>query len=62
MHGLKKNIKIIIKLNTDSAISACVKLSERYITDKFLPDKAIDVLDEAGAKAHLFNFDVLKKF
>lgn len=38
---------------TDAAIEACVKLSERYITDKFLPDKAIDALDEAGAKAHV---------
>lgn len=37
------------------AIEACVKLSQRYITDRFLPDKAIDVLDEAGAKAHVVN-------
>jgi len=38
---------------TDEAIEACVKLSERYITSRELPDKAIDVLDEAGAKVHL---------
>jgi ATP-dependent Clp protease ATP-binding subunit ClpC len=38
---------------TDSAIMACVNLSERYITDKFLPDKAFDLMDEAGARVHL---------
>jgi ATP-dependent Clp protease ATP-binding subunit ClpC len=43
---------------TDQAISACVKLSERYITDRYLPDKAIDVLDEAGARVHISNIHV----
>jgi ATP-dependent Clp protease ATP-binding subunit ClpC len=38
---------------TDEVIMAAVKLSERYITDRFLPDKAIDVIDEAGARARL---------
>lgn len=38
---------------TDDAITACVTMSERYITDRFLPDKAIDVLDEAGSKIQL---------
>jgi ATP-dependent Clp protease ATP-binding subunit ClpC len=38
---------------TDDVIEAAVKLSERYITDRFLPDKAIDVIDEAGARARL---------
>jgi ATP-dependent Clp protease ATP-binding subunit ClpC len=38
---------------TDAVIEASVKLSERYITDRFLPDKAIDVIDEAGARARL---------
>ena len=38
---------------TDAALEAAVKLSERYITDRFLPDKAIDVLDEAGARARI---------
>ncbi|WJQ08041.1 AAA family ATPase [Geobacillus stearothermophilus] len=38
---------------TDEAIEACVKLSHRYIQDRFLPDKAIDLLDEAGSKANL---------
>ncbi len=40
------------------AIKACVTLSERYITDRFLPDKAIDVLDEAGARVHINNIHV----
>jgi ATP-dependent Clp protease ATP-binding subunit ClpC len=43
---------------TDEAVSACVKLSERYISDRFLPDKAIDVLDEAGARVHINNINV----
>ncbi|MCC5943374.1 MAG: ATP-dependent Clp protease ATP-binding subunit [Bernardetiaceae bacterium] len=42
----------------DEAIKACVKLSDRYITDRFLPDKAIDVLDEAGARVHINNIHV----
>ncbi|SDK27974.1 ATP-dependent Clp protease ATP-binding subunit ClpC [Catalinimonas alkaloidigena] len=40
------------------AIDACVKLSDRYISDRFLPDKAIDVLDEAGARVHINNIHV----
>ena len=40
------------------AIEACVKLSDRYMTDRFLPDKAIDVLDEVGARVHLKNINV----
>jgi ATP-dependent Clp protease ATP-binding subunit ClpC len=43
---------------SDEAIEACVKLSDRYITDRFLPDKAIDVLDEVGARVHLKNIHV----
>ncbi|HYV94072.1 MAG TPA: ATP-dependent Clp protease ATP-binding subunit [Chitinophagales bacterium] len=42
----------------NEAIEACVKLSTRYITDRLLPDKAIDVLDEVGAKVHLKNIHV----
>jgi len=42
------------------AIKACVTLSDRYISDRFLPDKAIDVLDEAGARVHLKNIHVPK--
>lgn len=42
----------------DEAIQACVKLSDRYMTDRLLPDKAIDVLDEVGARVHLKNINV----
>lgn len=45
---------------TEPAIVACVRLSDRYITDRFLPDKAIDVLDEVGARVHLKNINVPK--
>ncbi len=44
----------------DNSIKACVKLSDRYISDRFLPDKAIDVLDEVGARVHLKNIHVPK--
>lgn len=44
----------------DSVVSAAVKLSERYITDRFLPDKAIDVIDEAASKANLKNTALIK--
>lgn len=43
---------------TDEAIVACVKLTHRYITDHFLPDKAIDALDEAGSRIHITNIVV----
>lgn len=43
---------------TDEAIHACVALTSRYITDRFLPDKAIDALDEAGSRVHLTNIHV----
>ena len=46
---------------SDAALSAAVKLSDRYITDRNLPDKAIDVLDEAGARVHLANIVVPKE-
>ena len=42
----------------DDAIDACVKLSDRYVTDRLLPDKAIDVMDEVGARVHLKNINV----
>ena len=45
---------------SDDAIDACVKLSDRYMTDRLLPDKAIDVLDEVGARVHLKNINVPK--
>ncbi|NDC78016.1 MAG: ATP-dependent Clp protease ATP-binding subunit, partial [Chitinophagia bacterium] len=43
---------------SDEAIDACVKLSDRYVTDRLLPDKAIDVMDEVGARVHLKNINV----
>jgi ATP-dependent Clp protease ATP-binding subunit ClpC len=43
---------------TDEAINACVQLTNRYITDRYLPDKAIDALDEAGARVHITNIHV----
>ncbi len=43
---------------TDDALDACVKLTDRYVTDHFLPDKAIDALDEVGARVHLSNITV----
>ncbi|MDR1860041.1 MAG: ATP-dependent Clp protease ATP-binding subunit [Bacteroidales bacterium] len=46
---------------TDDAIEACVKLTARYITDRFLPDKAIDALDEAGSRVHISNIIVPDK-
>ncbi len=43
---------------TDEAIEACVKLTDRYINDRNLPDKAIDAMDEAGSRVHITNMDV----
>jgi ATP-dependent Clp protease ATP-binding subunit ClpC len=46
---------------TDDAIEACVKLTNRYMTDRYLPDKAIDALDEAGSRIHITNIVVPKE-
>jgi ATP-dependent Clp protease ATP-binding subunit ClpC len=46
---------------TDEAIIACVKLTNRYMTDRYLPDKAIDALDESGSRVHIVNMDVPKQ-
>ena len=46
---------------TDEAVRACVLMADRYITDRFLPDKALDVMDEAGARVHLGNIKVPKE-
>jgi ATP-dependent Clp protease ATP-binding subunit ClpC len=43
---------------TDEAIAACVNLTSRYITDRFLPDKAIDAMDEAGSRVYIKNMKV----
>lgn len=46
---------------TDEALQACVKLTDRYITDRCFPDKAIDAMDEAGARMHISNINVPKE-
>lgn len=69
--SVEDTIKILINIKTkyedyhnvtynDESIDACVKLSDRYITDRLLPDKAIDVMDEVGARVHLKNINVPK--
>ena len=61
LNGLKKEYEDYHKvIYTKEAIRECVELSERYISDKFLPDKAIDIMDEAGARAHIHNLKVPK--
>lgn len=46
---------------TPEAVEACVKLTNRYMSERFLPDKAIDALDEAGSRVHITNIDVPKQ-
>ena len=46
---------------TDEALEACVRLTERYVTDRHFPDKAIDALDEAGSRVHIGNLNVPKE-
>lgn len=46
---------------TNEAIEACVKLTNRYMSERFLPDKAIDAMDEAGSRVHITNIDVPKQ-
>jgi len=46
---------------TEAALTACVKLTNRYMTERFLPDKAIDALDEAGSRVHITNINVPEK-
>ena len=46
---------------TEDALEACVKLTERYVTDRSFPDKAIDVLDEVGSRVHITHIDVPKE-
>ena len=43
---------------TDEALTACVELTSRYVSDRFLPDKAIDAMDEAGSRVHIKNMNV----
>jgi ATP-dependent Clp protease ATP-binding subunit ClpC len=61
LHNIKSKYEDFHNVSyTDEAIEACVRMSERYITDRFLPDKAIDVMDEVGARTHLKNIHVPK--
>lgn len=56
LHGIKDYYENYHKVKiSDVVIESAVKLSERYITDRYLPDKAIDVIDEAGSRANLKN-------
>jgi ATP-dependent Clp protease ATP-binding subunit ClpC len=59
LDNIKNKYEDYHNVNYDQqAIDACVKLSDRYITDRLLPDKAIDVMDEVGARVHLKNINV----
>jgi len=59
LNGLKSSYETHHKvIYSDKAIRACVELSHRYIADKYLPDKAIDILDEAGSRAHMLHVKV----
>ncbi len=59
LHNIKGKYEVHHNVEfTDEAIEACVKLTNRYMTDRFLPDKAIDALDEAGSRIHITNIVV----
>jgi ATP-dependent Clp protease ATP-binding subunit ClpC len=59
LHNIKERYEEHHHVNyTEEAIKACVTLTSRYITDRFLPDKAIDALDEAGSRVHISNIHV----
>lgn len=62
LHNIKDKYEEHHSVNyTEDAIEACVKLTSRYITDRHLPDKAIDALDEVGSRVHLNNINVPKE-
>jgi ATP-dependent Clp protease ATP-binding subunit ClpC len=62
LRGIKEKYEIHHGVRiTDAAIVSAVELSSRYITDRFLPDKAIDALDEAGSRVHITNIEVPKQ-
>jgi ATP-dependent Clp protease ATP-binding subunit ClpC len=62
LHNIKSKYEEHHHVNyTDQAIESCVKLTDRYMTDRFLPDKAIDALDEAGSRIHITNIVVPKQ-
>ena len=59
LHNIKSKYEAHHNVDfTDEAIEACVKLTNRYMTDRYLPDKAIDALDEAGSRIHITNIIV----
>ncbi|MEI7934677.1 MAG: ATP-dependent Clp protease ATP-binding subunit [Chlorobiaceae bacterium] len=59
LNNIKSKYEVHHHVNySENSIDKAVRLSERYITDRFLPDKAIDVMDEAGARVHLSNIHV----
>lgn len=59
LHNIKERYEEHHHVNyTEDAIKSCVTLTSRYITDRFLPDKAIDALDEAGSRVHISNIHV----
>lgn len=59
LHNIKERYEEHHNVNyTDEAIDSCVSLTSRYITDRYLPDKAIDALDEAGSRVHISNINV----
>jgi len=62
LHNIKERYEEHHNVNyTDDAIDACVKLTNRYISDRHLPDKAIDALDESGSRVHISNIVVPEK-
>ncbi len=62
LHNIKERYEDHHNVNyTDDAIEACVKLTNRYISDRHLPDKAIDALDESGSRVHISNIVVPEK-
>lgn len=62
LHNIKDKYESHHNVNyTDEAIKACVDLTTRFMTDRFLPDKALDALDEAGSRVNIFNIEVPKE-
>lgn len=62
LHNIKNNYEEHHNVTyTDRALEACVKLTQRYVSDRFFPDKAIDVLDEVGSHIHLQHAEVPKE-
>ncbi|WP_455531167.1 ATP-dependent Clp protease ATP-binding subunit [Segatella salivae] len=59
LHNIKDRYELHHHVNyTDEALKACVKLTERYISDRYFPDKAIDALDEVGSRVHLQHAEI----